>query len=94
MSKRKAALGKENVDPDLADFREPKVKKAKAGSRFATPLSEVEIAEYSKAQLYRTPQRIRNGLFVYSLCGVERETRLLTTNALKTCWRKSHLPSD
>lgn len=49
MSKRKAALGKENVDPDLADFREPKVKKAKAGSRFATPLSEVEITEYSKA---------------------------------------------
>ena len=99
MAKRKAGVSKENVDPDLVDFREPRPKKAKAGSssHFAAPLSEVEVAEYSKGpgQLYRTPQRIHNGLFVCSPCGVPRETRrILRKNVPKTYWKNSHPPSD
>ena len=73
MSKRTAALGKENVDPDLANFREPKIKKAKPGSRFATPLSEVEIAKYSKGPV--VPSTAKNTQWAVSciLCVVVRD---------------------
>ena len=40
----------ENLDPDLTDFCQPKPKKGKGGggNRFATPLAEADIVEYSK----------------------------------------------
>ena len=53
MSKPKRARAitcKENIDPDDVYFREPKQKKSKASSsnRFASPLSEAEIAKYGQ----------------------------------------------
>ena len=78
MAKRKAGVSKENVDPDLVDFREPRPKKAKAGSssHFAAPLSEVEVAEYSKGPVVpNTAKNTQWAVRVFSVWRTERNKK-------------------